>query len=240
MKVKMYVLVMVSILTILFFGTLSQAEIYRLSFDVLTSTYAQPSGVPRLEINADIIVADSMLRPPDAVQSLKVTAPGGTVFSYSPTSTKLYWSEFNNAFWFGATNNDFADGIIPSGTYKVTSVDKAGKIMSNTEFFTVAFLTAAEITSPTQNQVLTTLTPTIKWTAVPGAEYYRVYLRNESWKEPVYISSPHNLNVYRNYFKIPTGVLMPKTTYSVAIQARDSDSALNKRSRSLWVTFTTP
>jgi hypothetical protein len=211
----------------------AQAEIYRFSFEAYTH---REGATDTIQFYAT--VEDTSLRAPDAVASFTVTAPDGTVFDL----TEDCWIDLSKQFWASYTKDKFKSKAFPSGNYVAKVVDKSvpAKTLTQTDSLTVGFLNPATITYPANGATGVPLTPTLKWNAVSGAKYYRVYVFNNSWGEPVYWKHPINtISVYRNSFTVPVGALMPNCQYRLCIEARDSDKNLSKRSRSAWITFTT-
>lgn len=209
----------------------AQAEVHRLSFNAFTQ---RSNGVDTVQFS--ITVEDTSLRPPDAITSLTVTAPDGTVFDM----TEDCWLDLSKEFWNAYTKEQFKSQNFPSGVYTAKVVDKTGKTLSQSDSLTIGFINAAAVTYPANGATGVPLTPQIKWSAVAGAQHYRLLLFNNSWGEPVYWKFPINTkNVYRNFFTVPAGDLKPNCQYRLCIEARDSDKNMNKRSRSQWFTFTT-
>ena len=83
-------------------------------------------------------------------------------------------------------------------------------------------------------------TPLFRWDFVPGAKYYRIWLRDDSAGEWVYCSW-QGLRRHTNLtkFQMPLHVLKPNKSYSLRIEARTDDLDLDKRSRCDWLHFTT-
>jgi len=259
MRIKQGFLVLAVILSLGLLSASGQAEIYKFKFDVWTTQYA---GQP-LQINFYFEIEDTALRPPAAVKYLKVYAPDGTVFDFSSTTInfsnptameyKKCWQEWGWNFFFARTGANFknTNKSIPSGTYKAVVVDQSGKTLTNSETFTVGSLAPPSISIPSAGATLTTLTPTFTWTAVPGAQYYRVLLLDETIKELIYSGQHRIVHVYQRFdpttlkpvspvtFPVPVGVLTPGRTYSLRVEARKDDKSLNYRSRSNWLTFKT-
>ena len=174
------------------------------------------------------------LRPPDAVAILQVTAPDGTVIVPE-------WEEFWKGFGAYLSPDDFVGGSIPTGNYKFQVKEKGGAFIVIKDYVTATMLDAPSVTSPI-NGMVGSLTPTIAWTPIAGAQHYRFELYNVDWNEPVY-GTGRNLRVMGSTsFTIPNAVLRPGTTYRVRIRAGDEPtwSAMDKQSRSNWVNFTTP
>jgi len=89
---------------------------------------------------------------------------------------------------------------------------------------------------PTANAVVP-LQATFSWEPVPGAEYYRIEIFNESWKTPVFQRDKKPLSVYKPFYVVPKGVLKPNLNYSIQVDARDSDGKVMRRSRTLFIPF---
>lgn len=235
MKVKYLVMGFMAVMCMLSSVPCATAEVHKIRLYCETMAHNKS---PEQRLYVSVEIADTLRRPPDAIKSLKVFAPNAakTVIDL----TNHCWLEWDNSFWKGLTAADFPEGKIPSGTYTAVAVDKQGKTISTSENLSVGFLKRPEITSITEGQTVTTLTPRVSWTAVAGAQLYRIRLMNVTDGSPVYYPPYKSLLVYRNSYPIPNGVLVPGTEYSIQVEARDSDKNLNKRSRSDWVNFKTP
>ncbi len=220
-------------LVVLALALTAQAEIHRFYFEAYTH---REGATDTIQFYAS--VEDTSRRAPDAVASFTVTAPDGTVFDL----TEDCWIDLTKQYWASFTKDKFKSNAFPSGKYVAKVVDKSvpAKTLTQTDSLTVGFLAPATLTYPANGASGVPLTPTLKWNAVSGAKFYRVHVFNNSWGEPVYWKPPINpINVYRNSFTVPEGVLKPNCQYRLQIEARDSDKNLSKRSRSQWVTFTT-
>ena len=213
----------------------AQAEIYQFNFNAFTHREAGRLDVICFESG----VEDTALRAPNAVASLIITAPDGTVFNL----TKPGWIDLSKKFWGTYSADKFKSNTIPPGTYVATVVDKSipPKTLKGSDTISpMTFLNPTTITYPIGG-TLPTLTPTFTWSGVAGAQHYRLLLFNVSWGEPVYWKTPVNPHhIYRNSYPVPVGDLMPNMQYSLRIEARDSDKNLNRRSVSKPVYFTAP
>jgi hypothetical protein len=248
MKARRSLIIFLAIVFVFsFLSVTAQAEIHKFYFNVWTTSYP---GQP-LQVGFYFEIADTNLRVPDAISSLKIQAPDGTVFDLSTNYWK-YWEEWYQDLFIWKYATDFKTQTIPSGTYKATVVDKStpAKTLVNSDSLTAAAvvpLPVATITNPPpvtppNPPPILPLEPTLTWSRVTGAQFYRIYLFDESRKEEVYGVSrvgSQFLHVYTNSFKIPKGVLMPNHTYSLRIDARDNDKNLSRRSRTNWATFKT-
>ena len=235
MKTKYCLIVVLSFsIALCIFSGAALAEIHKMNFNAWTGNFTDPAD-QRMCFWFDI--SDTNLRPPDAVTSLMVQAPApdNTIFDL----TDHTWQEFDQGFWFSARAGDFKSGAIPSGTYRARVIDTSGKQIIGSDYVSANFLEPPDITYPTDGSTLSSLTPTIMWTSVPGAMRYRIILQYE-YGDPIYWYSYHRVFVYRNSFPIPKGALKPGNSYLIRIEARDSDKDLDKRSRSDWVQFFTP
>jgi hypothetical protein len=233
MKNKITVALLVVCLGILGPSLAAQAEIY--SFKFYAYTQRDTSGTDRLCMEAH--VECGKFRAPDAIRSLTVTAPDGTVFDMANNC----WIDLSKEFWIFRAATDFDSGTLPAGSYKAKVVDKSGRTFTCTLNQPMKFLDLAVITYPTNGQTIDISAgpPVFKWTAVSGAQHYRLLLKDNTWGEPVYWKTPVNVhNSYKNSYRVPLGDLMAGHSYSLQIEARDTDKGLNKRSRSAWVNFT--
>lgn len=233
MKTKHYLIVALSLLTVLcFFSAAARAEIHKMHFNAFTTNYTDHQ-----EMNFWIEVSDTLARPPIAVSSLVVKAPDDTIFDM----TNHTWQEFSKGFWYSARAEHFLTGVIPSGRYYARVIDRWGNQIINYDDVQVGFLDPPVLTNPTEGSTVG-LTPTITWTAVPGALRYRILLQygdHTSRGDPIYWYSYNVKWVYRTSFPIIKGVLKPGQSYLIRIEARDTDKDTEKRSRSVWVQFYT-
>jgi hypothetical protein len=233
MKKRLIGVLLLAGLAVLGTALAAQAEIYKFYFNAWT----QRSGTTDT-VQLEMEIADTSLRAPDAIASLTVKAPDGTVLDM----TNSCWIDLSKRFWNAYTANKFLSGTIPAGKYVATVVDKStpAKTLSNSDTLTSSFLTPATITYPTAGATGVPLTPTFKWGAVSGAQHYRILLFNNAWGEPVYWKYPVNPHhAYRNSYTVPRGDLKPNTQYRLCIEARDNDKNMGRRSYSTWITFTT-
>lgn len=235
MRKKLIAIFLATCLGLLGPALLAQAEIYTFKFYAFTQR--DPSGIDRVCLEAH--VEDSRYRAPDAIKSLTVTAPDGTVFDL----TNHCWLDLAKQFWLSPTADKFNSGVLPAGKYTAKVVDKSNRSFTSVVNLAINFLDVPVITSPTEGQVIdiSTAPPVFEWSKVPGAQHYRILLKDLSWGEPVYWK-PAGINehrCYRNSYRVPLGDLMPGKQYSLRIEARDTDKGLNKRSQSIWVNFST-
>jgi hypothetical protein len=233
MKTKHYLIVALSLLTVLcFFSTAARAEIHKMFFNAFTTNYTD-----RSRMDFWISISDTLARPPIAVSSLVVLAPDGTIFDM----TNHTWQEFTKGFWYSARPEQFPSGTIPSGTYYAVVWDLWGNQIINYDDVQVGFLDPPVLTNPTEGSTVG-LTPAITWTAVPGALRYRIILQygdHTSRGDPIYWYDYNVKYVYRTSFPITKGVLKPGQSYLIRIEARDADKDTEKRSRCDWVQFYT-
>ncbi len=231
MKIKHYLIVVLSLLTALcFFSAAARAEIHSMRFNAWTTNYTDHS-----QMDFWISISDTLARPPIVVSSLMVLAPDGTIFDM----TNHTWQEFTKSFFYSARPEDFDTGVIPSGRYYARVIDLWGNQIINHDDVLVDFLDPPVLTYPTEGSTVG-LTPTITWTAVPGALRYRIILQyEESGGHPIYWYDYNVKYVYRTSFPIPKGVLMPGRSHIIRIGAYDTDKDTEKRSRSVWVQFYT-
>ena len=231
MKTMRLILVSWLLITVIGFALPAYAKIHMVILDVCTNGENQ-------SIVFWVTVDDSTADPPSVVASIIVTAPDGTTFDM----TNNTWNEASKIF--GSVNKfagDFWGGAIPSGLYKVTVMDNTGTIINATDRVTVDFLTPPQVTDPVEGSTVSSLTPKIIWTPVPGVEAYRIYLWNSTWNQPIWWwVSPNIKYSNKHSFMIPPGVLMSGFNYNIQIQARDSIKDVDNRATGPWRHFSTP
>jgi hypothetical protein len=234
MRKKVVAILLVTALGLLGPALLAQAEIY--SFQFYAFTQRDPSGVDRVCLQVNI--RDGRYRAPDAIKSLTVTAPDGTVFNL----TNHCWLDLAKQFWLSPASDQFDSKTLPAGKYTARVVDKSNRAFTSSINLAMNFLDVPVITSPTNNQEIdiSVAPPVFTWNRVTGAQHYRILLKDLTWGEPVYWK-PAEINEHRSYtnsYRVPLGDLMPGHQYSLRIEARDTDKGLNKRSVSNWINFT--
>jgi len=185
-----------------------------------------------------IDVVDRVTHPPNRVTSIIITAPDGTVFDQMGD---FIWLNQDTAFYLANKYaEDFDGGVIPDGLYTVNVQDKNGNTFTATDNVIVNFLAKPVITSPGDGSTLSSLTPTLKWTAVSGAEAYRIHLWNENWNDAVWWWYGKRKYCNLNKLKIPKGILWSGYNYRLQIQARDSLKDTDNRASSDQIYFTAP
>jgi nitrate reductase NapE component len=234
-------LIFLVILILLAWPLVCGAEVTRFWFNVWTTQVPDPDNPGTILQRLDITVQinDTRYRPPDAIKSLKVTAPDKTVF----TLTQNWWSELRQQFEANFYAQDFLGGKIPSGTYTATVTDKSGlPALKSSKKLTVSFMAIPKVTTPFEGMVIDKLKPTIKWGKVAGAQYYQIHLNDVTPNkgEPIYmLGFARILEVYTTQFTLQTGVLKPGRDYKLRVEARDSDKNMSRRGRSAWINFST-
>jgi hypothetical protein len=238
-KMRSKVQILVALATMLAFCASAEARVCKVFFNVFTHNDVNSSTPQTLRFEIDITDSNG-LRGPDAVnwnQPFTVTiptSPNPTVYNVQVSD----WEEWSDGFFPmlkpGSTP-------IPTGIYTLTFTDKAGRTFTATETLSsAAFLPASKITQTPSSTVPNGLV----WTAIKGASYYRIRLKDNDWGEPVYWY-PKTMAICVPpggvpNFVFPAGVIRTGHHYSVSIEARDNDKHLTKRSRSLWATFVGP
>ena len=214
----------------------ASAEITNLSVNAYTSSYE--SGNQSLYLWVEF--KHTRLRPPDAVAKLRVIAPDGTLIDMVDGTWEEWWKGFGA--YLGP--DDFDTGSIPSGNYRFQVREKGTpaqiQILDRVD---ATFLPIPYITSPSVDEQVGSLNPTITWEPVAGAKYYRVEINwGNSSGSPIY-GMGRNLTIIggSTSFTIPNGVLRPGNQYQVRVRARDTTGweSMDKESRSNWVNFTT-
>lgn len=225
-----------SVLFLIFASAALQAEMVSMGCDVSTAAIAQDSGTLQ-GLFVVVRAGDTEKKhPPDFVQSVVLTVPGGATFDIQD-----YWEPRVGGFGRFIPSSAFPGGI-PSGKYGVTVTDTLGKKLTASDNLTVKFLFPPVVTEPAQDAVITTGGLLIKWSAVSGARKYRVDLMDLTNNWVVYApSADGGEQVFTNktYFRMPKGVLRPNRSYGLVINAWFDWQELEAWSASKFVTFTT-
>jgi hypothetical protein len=222
---------------ILFFSLTGngQAVMNKINVDIFTTNYtnsAQQQLCVWLTINDD-----AYLRGPDFVRGIRVTAPDGTVLRLDP---KKDWLPYDRGYWKAFYASSFVTKTIPGGTYLVRVTPVAGSFIERADTVAANFLPVPTVTSPANGAAGVTAAPTITWSSVAGATYYRVLLWNNTWNEPVFWTwDSKQARTDLTRFALSAGELKPNCQYSLRIEARSTSQDLDMRSRSNSVTFTT-
>jgi len=235
MKVRIALVSLVLVLFCFFAGN-SYAFMHRVQFNAWTQAEA---GQPNKACVFVEVVDDERNHPPDFVQEVKITAPDGKIFYLDLSKDWLAWDK---AFYRAFTAPDFTSGVtitIPGGTWTVRVTADGATRISESDTVTATFLPLPVVSYPTAGMTNVEETPTFTWSAVKGAQYYRILLYNNSWSEPVYFYSFRTKHTDFTYYQIPPGDLKPNTSYRMQIEARSGSQDMDMRSRSLWINFTT-
>lgn len=221
----------VALLLIFSFSPASHAYLCRVIVDGCTTNYTDDT-----QLNIAVIPTDTTNQnPPDIISSITVTAPDGTVFTMN---TDQNWLAYDRIYWGTYRADDFNFKRIPSGTYQVRVTAPVYNLeITETDVIDASVLAPPAITSPTDGATVNK-DHVFWWTAVSGATYYRIWLWNESWNEPVYWCWENQFKTNHNGAQIPNGYLKPGFQYRMRIEARAGGQDLDKRSRSDWITFT--
>jgi hypothetical protein len=227
MKGKWVLALLLSLVCLGAWLTTADAVIYRLRFQI--NTFQRPGPLltdpPVKFLSTNIQVNDSMQRPYDAVQSLKVTAPDSAEVDLTQS-----WNEVSQAYTYSV---NVGAGPVPAGTYTAIVVGKDSSTITQTATLDGSFLDIATITSPAAGSTTSDLVPTITWTAVPEAQYYILNISGPPWGN-------YSVQLYRNTFTVPAGVLKPASNYTIYLNAHNSDKLVTKSSTSANVSFITP
>jgi hypothetical protein len=212
----------------------AQAGMNKISVDIFTTNF---TNTAQQQLCVWLTVSnDAYWRGPDFVKGIRVTAPDGSIFRLDP---KKDWLPYDRAYWKAFYATDFVSQTIPGGTYLVRVTPLSGEAIEEADTITASFLPTPTVTSPIGGATGVTATPTITWTAVPGATYYRVLLWNNSWNEPVYWTWEKQARTDFTNFTISAGDLKPNCQYKLRIEARSESQDMDMRSRSGFITFTT-
>jgi hypothetical protein len=226
MKGKWVLCVLVAILGLVSWQTMAGATLYRMRFQVNT---VQRPGTKWLNVN--IQVSDSVKRPYDAVQSLTVTGPEPDAI---PVNLTENWNEGAQAYTWGSP--PLAADVPGTYTAEVVGNDANQSTITQTATINGTFLNIPVITAPLTGATEISLTPTITWNAVTGAQYYNLFIQQTSPSQPQWSAT---YPVYRTSFTVPAGILKPGATYKINLNAFDSDKLMTKQSQSLDVIFYT-
>jgi hypothetical protein len=228
---KRLLTIAVILTTLLGTSTFVYAKIHMADLDVWTNGQDQ-------SIAFWVAVFDTVRRPPNSVTSMIVTAPDATTFDLM---ANFWWFDAGGGFYSGGKYaSDFLTSTIPSGVYTVEVQDAQGTTIIATDEVTVNFLSTPRIRYPQDGSTVSSLTPTLRWRPVPGAEGYRIHLWRDSWDEPIWWWGGKRMYSNANRLKIEKGVLWSGFTYRVQIQARDSLKDTDNRTSSPWVYFSAP
>ena len=233
MRIKIFTLTVMVFWALIMLPTASYAVIYKVWFDVWTTNYTDRD---ERQMNFWVEVYDTVKEnPPDFVTSIKITAPDGTVLNLDPVHN---WFPYDKGYWDRLYKGDYAARPFASGTYKCDVTGKGGTRITKTDYVWGRFLHPPTIIYPADGATNVELTPTIKWTKVAGAKYYRILLWDESWNEPRYWFWRKKAFTDNLYFKIPKGELKLGNEYRLRVEARSGDQDMDQRSRSDWIYFT--
>ena len=158
---------------------------------------------------------------PATIQSVIVTAPDAGTLDL--TARFRYPN-------LGFRGEYFLDAGPPlTGIYTIAVTDTQGHTVSASKALSTApSLLPPSVTSPENEAILTTTTPTISWEPVAGAGSTRVAIRNADG-DTVFGDSLYTgplLAGSATQFAIPAGVLTPGRRYVAEIQAHDTPGAL--------------
>lgn len=135
--------------------------------------------------------------------------------------------ETNKALYVYYDVLDFSSPLYPEdiwpGTYTFTVTDHEGNTSNFSEELTINIVPPVSLFAPGQDAVVFTTSPTIMWTPVSGANYYKVRIY-KSWGRTVFTSLYLPWNA--TSFMVPAGKLSTGSNYSYAIYAYDTSHEL--------------
>jgi len=239
MKSTIYVIATVLALATFFPGAIGHAEMCRVKANVSVTTFEDATKEDRLDISVEVFDSNKK-RPPDFVIWVKVKMPDGSELNLTNN-----WAEWWNDYGAYIPASQLAGGVIQSGQYKITVKDRTGKqIKVFDKINAAATLTPPSITSPAEGESIGSLTPTITWTPVSGAEVYRLHLifcGTNGGDGPLwYPKKVPYIDGKTTHFIVPKGVLMNGRCYQTRVEALNKNSFRDHRGRSMWVQFFTP
>jgi hypothetical protein len=170
--------------------------------------------------------------PADIVE-LKVTKPGG--FQYIFTEDDILTSEALGDYYMANFQNPLSNG-----TYTFSLTDSAGRTVTVNRDFTLASVPRVVDTTmlPVDNSYVNATTPTLSWESVGAGYYYRVSIWDwNSNQRPVFMSK----YIQATSITIPSGYLLPNTSYYWRVDVYDTPNTPNgnNRSRSRGLRFST-
>lgn len=223
-----------AVIMFFFFSANTQAYMIRVKVDALTEN---STNTAQRKMCIQVEVYDSTnASPPSIVQTIRVTAPDGSVLNIHPTKD---WLHPANVYWKEFYASDFAGNAIPTGYYSVTVTPYSGTAITEKDYAAATFLPIATITSPVNGATGVAATPTFTWTSVSGVANYRLRLWDLTVNEPVYWWFTNQFITDFNRATMPPGALKPNRRYQLQIEARGGSQDIDSRSKSSWVTFTT-
>jgi hypothetical protein len=184
------------------------------NYGVVVFTAPHPvTGAPTYELDIGIKVTDAD-GVPENIQKVEVTYP-------DTITKKLLKYLPSPAFGFNYLYQElFTDlSSIQSGTYKITVYDFDGNHTELTDELGDVATNALPWPThvmPPKDSYLSNTTPTITWSPVAGALYYRVRIL-DSWGSDTTVHWSPDLGV--THYTVPAGVLSPHTTYAYRVYA---------------------
>jgi len=238
MRLKGYLMAVMVAAGVLLMQGPAPAEITKCLFDVRTTQHPGQN----LRLDFWVVLEDTTRPAAQAFSSVIIYNPDNTVLRDFSADYWQYHIDYQKAFFFY-----FYPDNIQTGTYKIVVADKSKtpKTLTATDTLTSAApLPIATLINPPPNSggeetPTLGLTDTLRWTRVNGAKFYRLFLMDESAKEPVFDGTTNRKDVYKNYLPLPPGVLIPGRNYTLRIEARNDDKNLMRRSRTPYIPFKT-
>ena len=220
--------------------TVVQAELYRINFDARTTRTWADNTTLTDTMSFWIEAYDTALKnPPDFVQSITITAPNGTKYSVPLVSS---WSYIDKGYGMNLEPISLGSASFQPGTYTVAVKAAAVTLTATDTVSPLVWLSAPTLTYPLDGAKGVPEQALLKWSAtVPKADRYGIYIWNNTKNQPVLTSYPgmDAISTTTTHFKLPKGVLRPKTEYSLQIQARGNLQDTDCRASSKSIIFTT-
>jgi hypothetical protein len=234
MKTKQLCTIMLSLLILFSFCPTTHAYLQRVYFDVFTT-----NQIDRQYVGFWVEIRDTESKnPPDVVKSIKVTAPDDTVFEMTTTHN---WYSIDKGYYAAFTADEFNSQVIPDGIYRVeVKAYKWGLTITQEDYCDATLLDLPVITDPIPGSTVGA-NHVFWWTAVAGASYYRVQLREAGSDNFIYGDSSHKHRFLTalNACIFPLGDLKPDRHYEIRVEPRNDTLDMDKRSRGDWVEFFT-
>jgi hypothetical protein len=182
----------------------------------------------------DLIMLDkSNDNLPDDIETIIVSGPQGDL----PLGRKEFiWLPQFKEFWANVPGSP----VLGNYTFKIAGKEMTGKATDLQSVNKTLPVVNSEHFSPTDNEILSSRTPTFSWEAVEFSDipiFYRLIIREADSKKRVYGTGRiRNLRTHT----VPKDTLKAGKSYRWRVEAMDSRDGLEvqNRSNSKWLSFT--
>ena len=183
---------------------------------VFHGSYPTIGPIYNLEFSALVSEPDGI---PENIRSVEITFPDGTTkhtLKFDNRETTWGWNYFEDETYTSPE-------MIQAGTYSFTVTDfqnntygPVTETLTQTDIDAAADFGWPTLLAPADWSEVGTTTPTVSWTAVAGASYYRVRLFNAYSPTSEIFLSPE---ITGTSYAVPGGLLQPNRTYRVRVYA---------------------